>query len=215
MIVELQINNSTNAAAQFVTWAPSPCRIRMTNPAGAMPPAVGIKLSSASAAGGGAVGFRTGASGAFASTLTLTVPTNGASVSFFTAGTAASSNNGDVRIEARAGNTVVGSTALHGAHPQERKHPEAARDATGSSRRSHNSTIRGSGGLPTSATCTRTRAGAESGARRARVPAVASRLSARSRARASGDRPERRAAVLALRSAGPEYFQAGLHGRVR
>jgi tyrosinase len=111
MIVELQINNSTNAAARFVTWAPSPCRIRMTNSAGAIPPAVGIRLSSVSAAGGGAVGFRTGASGAFASTLTLTVPTNGASVSFFTAGTAASSNNSDVKIEARAGNTVVGSTA--------------------------------------------------------------------------------------------------------
>ena len=109
MIVELQINNSTNAAVRFVTWAPAPCRIRMTNSAGAIPPAVGIRLSSASAAGGGAVGFRTGTSGAFASTLTLTVPTNGASVSFFTAGTAASSNNGDVRIEARAGNTVVGS----------------------------------------------------------------------------------------------------------
>jgi tyrosinase len=111
MNVELQINNSTNAAVQFVTWAPSPCRIRMTNPAGAVPPAVSIKLSSVSAAGGGAVGFRTGASGVFASTLTLTVPTNGASVSFFTAGTTASSNNGDVKIEARAGNTLVGSTA--------------------------------------------------------------------------------------------------------
>lgn len=109
MDVELQINNSTNPRTQFVTWAPAPCRIRMTNPAGAVPPAASVKLSSVSAVGGGAVGFRAGTTGAFTPTLTLTVPTNGASVSFFTAGTAASSNNGDVRIEARVGNTAVGS----------------------------------------------------------------------------------------------------------
>ena len=109
MDVELQINNSTSPDVQFVTWAPSPCRIRVTNPVGAVPPAVSIKISNVSAAGGGAVGFRTGTTGAFTSTLTLTVPTNGISVPFFTAGTAASSNNGDVKIEARAGNTVVGA----------------------------------------------------------------------------------------------------------
>src|ERR1043166_3078143 len=108
MDVELQINNSLAPAAQFVTWPPAPGRIRMTNPAGAVPPAASVKLSSVSAAGGGAVGFRTGTTGAFSSTLTLTVPTNGASVSFFTAGTTPSSNNGDVKIEARVGTTIVG-----------------------------------------------------------------------------------------------------------
>jgi len=109
MIVQLLINNNTTPATQFVSWAPAPCRIRMTNSAGAIPPAVSIRLSSASAPGGGAVGFRTGTTGPFTSTLILMVPTNGASVPFFTAGTVASSNFGDVRIEARAGATVVGS----------------------------------------------------------------------------------------------------------
>jgi len=35
MDVELQINNSASPNARFVSWAPSPCRIRVTNPAGA------------------------------------------------------------------------------------------------------------------------------------------------------------------------------------
>ena len=110
MIVQVEINNSTVPAAQFLLWAPAACRIRMTNSTGSTGPTASVKLSSASAAGGGAVKFRAGPTGAFSSTLTLTVPTNGSSVSFFTAGSVASSNNGDVRIEARVGTTLVGSS---------------------------------------------------------------------------------------------------------
>ena len=33
MNVELQINDSISPNAAFVSWAPSPCRIRVTNPA--------------------------------------------------------------------------------------------------------------------------------------------------------------------------------------
>jgi len=111
MDIELQINNSTSPAAQFVTWAPSPCRIRVTNSAGAPGPTVSVKLSSTSAAQGGAVQFRSGTTGAFANTVTLTVPTNGATVPFFTAGKfgSPSTNLGDVKIEARVGNTLAGS----------------------------------------------------------------------------------------------------------
>ena len=32
MNVELQITNSVSPRARFVTWAPSPCRMRVTDP---------------------------------------------------------------------------------------------------------------------------------------------------------------------------------------
>jgi tyrosinase len=104
MKVELQINDSSNALARFVGWAPSPCRIRVTDPAGAVGRTTSIQLRSVSAANGGALVFRQGATGAFATTLRLTVPVNGTSVPFFVAGRFGqpSTENGDVRIEAHA-----------------------------------------------------------------------------------------------------------------
>jgi tyrosinase len=112
--IELQINNSPNPNTRFVSWAPSPCRIRVTNPVGSIGPTVILKLSGKSAPGGGALVFRSGTTGAFASTLTLTVPTNGSSISFFTAGKFGqpSVNNGDVSLEARMGTTLVGAVPL-------------------------------------------------------------------------------------------------------
>src|SRR5688500_14577988 len=100
MVVELQINNSSNPRARYVSWAPSPCRIRVTNPEGAPAPVVNLRISSVSVAGGGRVAFRTGTTGAFANTLMLQVPTNGTTVRFFTAGQFgfASRADGDVRI---------------------------------------------------------------------------------------------------------------------
>jgi len=114
MDVELQINNGITPDARFVTWSPSPCRIRVTNPSGANVPTVSVKIAGVSAANGGAVRFRSGTTGAFASSLTLTVPTNGTTVPFFTTGRFGrpSTNNGDVKIEARVGNTLVGSAAV-------------------------------------------------------------------------------------------------------
>src|SRR4051794_9066942 len=107
MNLELQINNSTASDARFVTWTPSPCRIRVTDPTGATPPTVNVNIAGKSAASGGAVRFRNGTTGAFANTITLTVPIDGTSVPFFTAGTFGqpSTNSGDVKIEARVGNT--------------------------------------------------------------------------------------------------------------
>jgi tyrosinase len=86
----------------------------VTNPSGANTPTVSVKIASVSAANGGAVGFRKGTTGAFASTLALTVPIDGTTVPFFTAGKFGqpSTNNGDVKIEARVGNTLVGSVGL-------------------------------------------------------------------------------------------------------
>lgn len=114
MRVEIQINNSTSPGAQFVSWAPSPCRIRITDPTGATQPVVPIQIRSASAATAGAVVFRPGTTGAFSDPITVQVPVNGTSVPFFTAGRfgRASVSNGDVRIEARSGTTLVGSAPL-------------------------------------------------------------------------------------------------------
>ena len=114
MDVELQINNSASPAARFLTWAPSPCRIRMTNPSGATGSTVNVRITSASAASAGAVVFRSGATGAFANSITVPVPVNGTSVPFLAAGRFGrpSASNGDVTIEARAGNTLVGSVAV-------------------------------------------------------------------------------------------------------
>lgn len=104
MNVELQINNSASSEARFVSWAPSPCRLRVTNPSGTILPIVSMTITGVSAAGGGAVVFRKNTTGAFSNSLTLSVPTNGASVPFFVAGRYGhpSTNTGDVRIETRA-----------------------------------------------------------------------------------------------------------------
>jgi len=121
MKVELQINNSVATEARFVSWAPSPCRIRVTNPAGTILPTISVRITGVSVAGGGAVVFRSGTTGAFSNTLSLAVPRNGTSVPFFVAGRFGqpSVNNGDVRIEARAAliplvrpTTLVGSVQV-------------------------------------------------------------------------------------------------------
>lgn len=114
MNVEVQVNNTANAAAQFVSWAPAPCRIRFTNPTGAPSANVKVKISARTVAGGGQVVFRRGTSGAFATSVSLLVPISGASVSFFTAGKFGRPSVGgsDVTIEARVGAAVVGSVPV-------------------------------------------------------------------------------------------------------
>jgi tyrosinase len=114
MNVELQINNSVGPGARFVSWAPSPCRIRVTNPSGATSPTVNVQITAASVASGGAVVFRSGTTGSFSNSVTLPVPTNGTSVPFFVAGRFGrpSVSDGDVRIEARTGATLVGSVQV-------------------------------------------------------------------------------------------------------
>ncbi|MGH8542821.1 MAG: tyrosinase family protein [Gammaproteobacteria bacterium] len=112
--VELQINNSVSPSAQFVTWAPSPCRIRVTNPSGATSPIVNVQITGISVASGGAVVFRSNTTAAFSNSLTVPVPISGASAPFIIAGRFGrpSVNNGDVRIEARNGTALVGSVQV-------------------------------------------------------------------------------------------------------
>ena len=114
MDVELQINNSPSANARLLTWAPSPCRIRVTNPSGAAGPTANVRITGVSTATGGVVVFRAGSTGAFANNVTLQVPINGASVPFFAAGRFGqpSVSNGDVTLEARVGTTRVGSVQV-------------------------------------------------------------------------------------------------------
>ena len=114
MNVELQINNSASPSAQFVSWAPSPCRVRVTNPSGVTTATVNLTITGLSAASGGAVMFRSGTTGVFSNSLILSVPINGTSVPFFVAGRFGrpSVNNGDVTIQARNGATLVGSVQV-------------------------------------------------------------------------------------------------------
>ena len=109
MNVDIQINNSSDPSAAFVSWVPASCRIRMTNPSGAPSPNVNVRLT-AKSVGGGAVRFRKNPTAAFTPTITVKVSTNGASTPFLVAGRFGqpSSNPGDVVIEARVGNTLVG-----------------------------------------------------------------------------------------------------------
>lgn len=114
MNVELQINNSASPAGRFVSWAPSPCRVRVTNPSGVTTATVNLTITGVSAASAGAVVFRKSTTGVFSNSLTLSVPTNGTSVPFFAAGKFGrpSVNDGDVKIEARNGTTLVGSVQV-------------------------------------------------------------------------------------------------------
>lgn len=114
MKVEFMINDSADPKARYVTWAPSPCRVRVTDPAGSTGPTVTVQLTARSTASAGAVVFRTGASGAFTASLTLQLPVAGQSVPFFVAGKFGrpSMNDGDVAIEARAGTALAGSVAV-------------------------------------------------------------------------------------------------------
>lgn len=86
MKVELQINNSPKAKPRYVGWAPSPCRIRVTDPSGTVAPKADVALSSVSGLSGGVVVFRKGTTGGFFSKLTLSVPTNGTTAPFFVGG---------------------------------------------------------------------------------------------------------------------------------
>ena len=114
MNVEFEINSSVDPKARFVSWAPSPCRIRVSDPSGTTSPNVNVKITGTSVAGGGEVVFRANTTGSFASSVTVSAPTDGESVRFFTAGKfgSPSINNGDVTIEARTGSTIVGSVPV-------------------------------------------------------------------------------------------------------
>ena len=109
MTVDLQINNSDSPRARYLTWAPSPCRIRLTDPSGASTSLVDVTIRGRSGATGGAITFRKTATGASSTSLSLQLPIDGASVPFFALGRFGqpSVSDGDVSIEVRAETTVI------------------------------------------------------------------------------------------------------------
>jgi tyrosinase len=114
MNIELQINNGTSADARYLGWVPSPCRIRVTNPSGLTGTSVNLEITAKTMADGGQVQFRKGTSGAFSASITLSVPTTGATVPFLAAGKFGqpSSSDGDVAIEVRNAGNVIASNPV-------------------------------------------------------------------------------------------------------
>ena len=114
MTVDLQINNSASPQARYLTWAPSPCRIRLTDPSGASTPLVNVTLTGSSGATGSAIAFRKTATGTSSTSLSLQLPIDGASVAFFVLGRFGqpSVSDGDVGIEIRDGTTVIGQVPV-------------------------------------------------------------------------------------------------------
>ncbi|MFN0130077.1 MAG: tyrosinase family protein [Verrucomicrobiales bacterium] len=114
MNIEIQINDSTSAEARFLTWSPSPCRVRITNPADLVTPTASVTLTGISTADGGAIRFSTSATGPFTASLTVDVPRDGGTVRFYTVGQFGhpSTQNGDVTIEGRFSGAVVGSVPV-------------------------------------------------------------------------------------------------------
>ena len=121
MKVEIQINNSASPEARYVTWAPSPCRIRVSDPTGIIGQKVSVRLEASSRTGGGTIALAAQSDGRYGSSLTVSLLRNGTSVPFFVRGVFGkpSSADRDVTIEARAKVlpartrlTLVGSVAL-------------------------------------------------------------------------------------------------------
>ncbi|MBI2687319.1 MAG: tyrosinase family protein [Acidobacteria bacterium] len=104
MNLEIQINNSTLPNARYVTWSPSPCRIRVTDPTGITGATVPVRLDRQGPATGGVIEFANTAGGPYSATLNLTLAKIGTSVNFFIRGVFGkpSSNDRDLQIRARA-----------------------------------------------------------------------------------------------------------------
>ena len=113
MDIELQINNSADRRARYVTWAPSPCKIRLTDTAG-LTQAAAVTLSSKSSDTGGRGVFSSSPAGSPAGELTLTLPLNGSSVGFFVAGQFGrpSLADGDTTIQVRSGTGLIGEVPV-------------------------------------------------------------------------------------------------------
>ena len=113
MDIELQINNSADWRARYVTWAPSPCKIRLTDTTG-LTHAPAVTLSSKSSDTGGSILFRTSPTASPAVELTLTLPLNGSSVEFFVAGEFGKPSlaDGDVTIQVRSGTGLIAEVPI-------------------------------------------------------------------------------------------------------
>lgn len=101
MKLEFAINNSVDPAARYLTWSPSPLRLRLldADPTGGP---IRVTLTESAAPGGGSIRFSTGPTTAATATLAVDVPSTGASVTVFVRGKygSPSSADGDVSVVA-------------------------------------------------------------------------------------------------------------------
>ena len=87
--------------ARYVTWAWTPCRIRVTDPAGITGNQATIRLDQTALGGGGSIRFANAAAGTGAATHSLSVPRDGTSAAFFIRGITASTADPGVQITGR------------------------------------------------------------------------------------------------------------------
>lgn len=102
MQIEFAVNNSTNASARYLTWNASPLRLRLLN-ASPSPSSVAVTLGEQRQPNGGSLRFSDTANGSFKAKLSVSLPTNGASVMVFVRGHFGSPSlaDGDVSIVAQ------------------------------------------------------------------------------------------------------------------
>lgn len=116
MQAEIQINNSLDRQARYLGWAPSPCRIRLTDTSGmpAQAASVKVRLSAKAVSGGGKVRFIAASGGVSKPTIKVDLNRDGSSAQFLVVGQfgRASVNDGDVTIQADVRNQVVGAVPI-------------------------------------------------------------------------------------------------------
>lgn len=153
MRIDFTINNGGDAAARYLTWAPSPLRLRLLD---ATPgPDVVATLSEDRQPNGGSIRFCATPDGNFTPTLKVPLPASGASVTVYVRGKfgTPSQADGDVSI-------VVGGPASElGRLPVMVRVRKNANQLTPAERDRFISAMaqinnRGRGGSPISATCT-------------------------------------------------------------
>lgn len=114
MTVDLEINNSADPLARYVSWRLSPCRVRLSDSTGAAPPSQKVTIGSRSSQSGGAVEFRLKPKDKATANISVDLPTNGNPVPFFVSGVFGrpSNNDQDVQIEVRNGAASLGQVSL-------------------------------------------------------------------------------------------------------
>lgn len=115
MQVELLISESADARSRYVTWTPSPCKIRLSDPTGAPGPGpVSVTLKRVVTASGGDVRFKKTATGSATKTCSIKLPLDGTSVRFWVLGQfpKASTSDGDVLVRVAKGSTVLAETPV-------------------------------------------------------------------------------------------------------
>ena len=164
-----------------------------------------------------AVVFRAGTTGAFSSSADADAsPLNGTTVPFFAAGKFGS----PASTTATSGSRRASATTLVGSVPVMVRIRKDANALTPGERDRFVAAFaklnnQGLGRFTDFRDMHKTPPSLAAGARRAGIPAMAPRLSSRSRTRASGDRSERYAALLALRPARAQHLHAGLLRQLR